>query len=116
MIATTTKKCAIHLTIAATIVIAPLARAQDVARTQVAAAIGAEEEPVTKPPAPTNKQTTPAPQTPAEAPESGAGDPGRPDQVAAVLVVGFELRAPPVQAVEWAAVARPRISANSLFV
>ena len=75
MIATTTKKCAIHLTIAATIVIAPLARAQDVARTQVAAAIGAEEEPVTKPPAPTNKQTTPAPQTPAEAPESGAGEP-----------------------------------------
>jgi hypothetical protein len=63
------KKPIIYLTMCAVLAVAPLVRAQDGARTQVAAAIGAEEKPVA-PAAPTNNQPTPAPEPTAEAPQS----------------------------------------------
>jgi hypothetical protein len=68
MIATTKKKLAAHLILAAMVMFAPLAYARDATQTQVAAAIGAEEEPVAKPPAPTNEQPKPAPETAAATP------------------------------------------------
>jgi hypothetical protein len=68
------KRPIIYLTISAILVIAPLARAQDSERTQVAAAIGAEEQPVA-PAAPPSNQPTPAPETTAEAPQPTATEP-----------------------------------------
>ena len=70
------KKRAIRLALAAAILIAPLARAQESDRTQIAAAIGAEEPapPAPKPTAPATLPTTP-PQTTAEAPKPTSVEP-----------------------------------------
>lgn len=64
----TRKKPIFYLVMCAVLAVAPLARAQDSGRTQVAAAIGAEEKPAT-PAAPTNNPPTPPPESTAEAPQ-----------------------------------------------
>lgn len=68
------RKPILYVTTCAILAVAPLARAQDSERTQVAAAIGAEEKPVA-PAAPANNQPARAPETTAEAPQPKPAEP-----------------------------------------